>query len=573
MPFAQPPSQRIKQLAERVTNGTHTDDDIRELEEAIADDPAARNFYFDYCHLHADLQLLIKADQATVRVREATEVGGPPSTTDHRSPITHYSTPHVSRSRRNLTFGLVAGFAAVAAVLTWAAFTYLPDMAKNNDKPAADQDKVIAWLVNTHNVEWAEGGVPESTRYKPGTRLALDKGFVEIHYATGAEVVVEGPAEFVVGQSGKRKAESGQTVHPSSFILHPSNSGFLHLGRLVARCHTPGSQGFTIVAPTSRIIDVGTEFGVDVDQEGLTQVAVLDGKIDLETQMPGETLPRKQRLLAGEAVQVTSGATGNVTVKRVAADSISFTTSVPKSAYDQWTEARTELLSDVIVDMSMEGDPPANAGAIEPTVDRFGRAGGAWRFGTKGLAGPYASVSLGPSNRLMPSGDQPIAIVAWVKPEQFLPATTENRIVTLYRSYKTTGLTLAMGAAEGGKGRLSAGYVFGERLFEVAGRQRIAAAKWHHVALTFDGEVLSIYLNGALERSVNAELAASASTAATVGAFERTRHGFIGAIDDVLVLNRAVSAEQIIKLYESGRASDAGPSWSPHVSSPQENER
>lgn len=540
-------------LIEAACDGTITADEQQQLDRAITANEAAARAYSEYFHTHSELHFLAKLQRA----RNAALSHMPAETHKVRR-----QPSWLSRNKTRNTFVIATTiFFGVLLVLSTIPAPNVVGDADKQDTPAPTVAEEIATLTGWHRIDWKEGYhlSGRDHRLRAGQKVAMLSGLAEITYDTGAKVVLEGPCEFVIGArdlgleaSEEEAAEPSRTRKPADV----ANSGFLQLGKLVAHVQGKAAEGFTIGTPWADVVDRGTRFGVDVDVTGATVFVVIEGKVDLETQVSGQTQPRTQRLVAGEAVQVTGGATGSVAVTSVAADSIDLTASIPKSAYDRWTESRAELLSDAIVDMDMEGNPPANSGAIEPTVDRFGKAEGAWRFGTNGPDGPYASVSLGASNRLMPSSDQPITILAWVKPEQFLPTTTENRIVTLYRSYKTTGLTLAMGGAEGGTGRLSAGYVLGERLFEVAGKRRIQAAEWYHVALTFDGESLSIYLNGTLEHTVKTELAACAPTAATVGAFERSRHGFIGAIDDVHVLDRAVSAEHINKLYETGRASE-----------------
>ena len=334
-----PLDDRLRELLTALVEGTLTDDQQTELEQRVADDPAARDHYIDVLTLHALLlakgepasdqlsalrgQLTAEEDPTTdeetarssLATHEATASGR--SLLPHPSPLKPHSSP---RNRRNLTFGIVAGFAFLAGLIGWAAMTYLPGIAKNNDKPNVETDgEVIAWLMNTYEVGWKDGGVPESTQYKSGQRLAIEKGLIEIRYATGAEVIIEGPAEFVVGgteaaggeEEGNRhqstraqKKDREKSVHPSSFSLHPSNSGYLALGRLVARCDSPGSKGFAIETPTTRVVDLGTEFGVEVHRHGKTKVAVLAGKVDVLRAAPGSEPMGRVRLVAGETAAV-----------------------------------------------------------------------------------------------------------------------------------------------------------------------------------------------------------------------------------------------------------------------------
>ncbi|MCG8586627.1 MAG: FecR family protein, partial [Pirellulales bacterium] len=116
---------------------------------------------------------------------------------------------------------------------------------------------------------------------------------------------------FVIGgtkaggtEAQGREAGSGEPVHPSSFILHPSNSGYLILGKLVARCEPPESKGFAIFTPNARVVDLGTEFGIEVDERG-SEVAVLTGEVEL-TSAAADGTKQTIRLAKDEGASVAA---------------------------------------------------------------------------------------------------------------------------------------------------------------------------------------------------------------------------------------------------------------------------
>ena len=77
----------------------------------------------------------------------------------------------------------------------------------------------------------------------PAGTSRLAEGVVELEFDGGARVSIEGPAEFA--------PRSGQRME-------------LTRGRLVA--YVPKqARGFTVDTPTAEVIDLGTEFGVEVD--------------------------------------------------------------------------------------------------------------------------------------------------------------------------------------------------------------------------------------------------------------------------------------------------------------------
>ncbi|MCG8587308.1 MAG: hypothetical protein MI757_21595, partial [Pirellulales bacterium] len=150
----------------------------------------------------------------------------------------------------------------------------------------------------------------------------------------GAKVVIEGPAEFVVG--GKQEAEGGKegnrhqgtkaqiegksarSSSPQSSPLNPhpssANSGYLSLGRLVARCDSPESKGLSIVTPTARVVDLSTEFAVEVRRDGKTKLHVFEGKVELNSD-EGKTT---RVVLAGDSLLVARDAAGRAQVTPIA---------------------------------------------------------------------------------------------------------------------------------------------------------------------------------------------------------------------------------------------------------------
>ncbi len=79
------------------------------------------------------------------------------------------------------------------------------------------------------------------------------------HLRFRARVVLEGPAEF---------------------RLESSMRGYLSYGRVVATV-PPAAHGFTIAADAVTVVDLGTEFGVDVDLTGIAAVHVFEGKVEV----------------------------------------------------------------------------------------------------------------------------------------------------------------------------------------------------------------------------------------------------------------------------------------------------
>src|SRR5262249_31377974 len=124
-----------------------------------------------------------------------------------------------------------------------------------------------------------------ASQVRTGQRLALECGQVELTYRSGAKLLLTGPSEFLVLESG----------------------GKLVRGELVARV-PEGGRGFSVTTPHGKIVDLGTEFSVVVDDFGVSQVSVFEGKVDTFPIVKSSESASKIQLTKGGALQWTSDA-------------------------------------------------------------------------------------------------------------------------------------------------------------------------------------------------------------------------------------------------------------------------
>src|SRR5262249_7720011 len=122
----------------------------------------------------------------------------------------------------------------------------------------------IAWLVNAQDCRWADAVEPTGSM-QAGQVLTVERGLAEVRFQCGARVVLEGPArlELLSGKSAR-----------------------LARGRLTARAPKEGA-GVECLSPQGKVIDLGTEFGVAVADNGATDVYVFEGKVEAHPAAPG----------------------------------------------------------------------------------------------------------------------------------------------------------------------------------------------------------------------------------------------------------------------------------------------
>ena len=87
--------------------------------------------------------------------------------------------------------------------------------------------------------------------------LRLDGGAVQLTFGDGAVVTMNAPAEV-------------ELVNASRV--------FLRRGRLVPLV-PPRAKGFTVLSPGGKVVDLGTEFSVNVDASGAAEIDVIDGEV------------------------------------------------------------------------------------------------------------------------------------------------------------------------------------------------------------------------------------------------------------------------------------------------------
>jgi hypothetical protein len=161
----------------------------------------------------------------------------------------------------------------------------------------------FATLVEARHVVWESGQTPLAlgARLGPCT-IRCKAGTLKLAFDRGARVALEGPADL--------RILSGLRLHALR-------------GRITARVDGP-AHGFAIETPSTLVVDHGTEFGVEVDASGQTEVVVFEGRVDLALQR-GATLPVENaptpamtRLVRGEAMRVdaTGGVSRIIAVER-----------------------------------------------------------------------------------------------------------------------------------------------------------------------------------------------------------------------------------------------------------------
>jgi hypothetical protein len=147
-------------------------------------------------------------------------------------------------------------------------------LSSDRDESKEATSQGVALITRLVDVNWAEGQSPLEVgdALSPG-RFEIVSGYAQLEFFCGATVILEGPAEL---------------------DLQSPLLARVRRGTLRAQV-PPAARGFSLEVDDMTVVDLGTEFGLSVTDEG-ANVQVFDGEVEL--QQPS-TNKRRVRLCCG----------------------------------------------------------------------------------------------------------------------------------------------------------------------------------------------------------------------------------------------------------------------------------
>ena len=354
LPSSPPPADgELSALIAAVCDGLATPADHARL-EAILQDPEARRTFVAFTRLNADLRWRLRREPGESRGGRVD--GGSAERRRPAAPGTAGGRDDGDRavafvalraSLRRLLLGaaraaalLFATALVVGSVVAVVSFLRI-DAPDRSVSPSTQQsqDRIVAHITATDSARWRDARRTPDPRLgiARGTTLDLASGFVEVTFTNGARVVMNGPAILTVLNS--------TAVH-------------VHRGSVSARYEQPEAETadadsargdtvdplFVVHTPSASVIDLGTEFGVRVADDGTSDVLVYDGLVEIEPHR-SVAVTDAVRLAQGDARRVkTDGSVSTVDV--------GFGRSIVRSISDQagagrppdWIEAEAETI-------------------------------------------------------------------------------------------------------------------------------------------------------------------------------------------------------------------------------------
>lgn len=254
-------SDRQLYLIDSYCSGNLMGEEFKELENQLRDNKGLRQTLVEYRGLEASLRATATASAIQKEYEGFTE----PDPKKHA-----------------LMFPVYSMAAAIVILLSVIGFLLVnksetPEL-RVNEKTAIDEG--VAVLMKSLDAKWKSVSLALGESVKPG-KWELVSGQIELEFYSGAAVVLEGPAVFEVLSE---------------------NGGVLHSGKLSAEV-PDHAHGFTITSADVKLVDLGTSFGMSVNDGKGTEVHVFDGEVELHDLAKNKHF---KKLKAGEGQKISS---------------------------------------------------------------------------------------------------------------------------------------------------------------------------------------------------------------------------------------------------------------------------
>lgn len=172
---------------------------------------------------------------------------------------------------------------------------------------------------------------------------------------------------------------------------------------------------------------------------------------------------------------------------------------------------------------------------VAPVEDRYGTINEAYRFN----GSSYIEVPDAPSLRDIKGS---VTMAAWINPQK-----KYGDWITVMQKGDRKKLQYSLAVS-------SKRLVFADGGLDFAVMAKIEMNKWQHIALTYDGSNVSLYLNGSITGSWTHKKELLQNTNSLFVGYDPCggEEYFIGDMDDVMLYNRALTEKEIQDLYKAG---------------------
>lgn len=514
--------EKVRGLLHLIDSGVSEPEVIDSLHTIIRDDPEANQFYIRQMHLRASLWWYLTDESQNLAKDVASNLSLP------AEPV------RIVHRRRYYLVGIIT---ALMLIIGLSSFFIIPALNRHSQIVGKISKYVdVIWEPNAQR--WTE-----NAQIFPGDQIHFRRGIIELELVSGTKIILEGPALFTVIDSQEVK---------------------LQVGTLFA--HVPQqATGFSVKTPSSRILDLGTEFGVVVDQAGITDVHVVKGRLDVDLLGASGRVKESRLLAISDAVRLQQSSSNIANIpfqSEIFTKELNYNSSIQNSepyVYFQFNHLENEIVRNQVGDhhhLQVVGDAQLHGEGAEKTL-RFERS--------KQIT--YAAITEPVSDLI--SGDYTFEL--WVRPSGLRHSTLvaikslNDKEKKLYNG-RDIGLLELLDYRKPWYGK-QAGLRWMLRFpptmdVEDGGNVysdfKYQPGQWYHIVGVRSGEELRAYVNGEFQGTVKYSVNTRETVEILIGRDfskeDKSENGmkfrnFIGEIDEFLIYQRALTDKEILNHY------------------------
>ncbi len=529
------------------------------LRDLLRDDPEAQDLYLEFMKLHAHLHLAYDSGAGaadmpggssmplkplSISPFEAAESGAIADELD----INAGAHPAGRFWPSPLVIGwALAGLFAIALLIVSRPVEPRKSQVATRPLEKVELSNGLAVVVKATGARWKTSGgrVPKEGDLLPQCRLDVAEGRVMLSMLSGVTVIVEGPADIELLSMDRITC---------------------HRGKL--RTKVPeGAEGFVVTGPNSAVIDLGTEFGININQDGKSRGKVFKGEVEAALIGTTGSMRRSQIIKEeSEAFEIDPG-TGFIGPLRAPEEFVTTTNSdlaplvlapgyrdsilaAHPKCYWRFDSLRDGKIANEVTDaapllaigpIKLAGTSNDNRCVVfgSGENDQYLRMDGSWK----------------------PDKSRGFAIELWFQSDMIghaalagllAPKDTTNHL-TLLELTSSSRRTLFPPASVRSLYRWPASRGGGENVFS---SNIYIPYRWHHVVTQLAADRMELYLDGVLQTSQPIErrgsevcqfLLGRLSTLTGSDTIHHTgyRRPFVGLMDEVALYDRPLSSEEV----------------------------
>ncbi len=531
-----PNDQELHRLFVGKADGTITPEEHGRLSELLKNSAEVRSQWFAF--LDAESALLAWSQREALRSEEGVGI----VMTGNERAVSEQRSGGGLRYLGALAAGIVIGLAA------WSIWLRSADHAPGNLTAQSEATtSSVAVLARGVNMEWDRtlAAPAVNAPLQPGL-LRLHSGVVEIEFFQGARLCVEGPAEIQLVSAGE---------------------AFCRYGRFSAHV-PPQARGFRIGTPKGDIVDLGTDFGLDLNETS-PELHVFKGEVELH-----QPKTAMRMLTTGTAAGLEQPGSTRTLVANAAAFTFSRdldarVTASGREAFDRWLEASARWNADPDVRLRLDFQDEKGARSLRNVAANGGNiaagtiVGGNWTEGRWPGKGALQFRSVSDRVRLnLPGEYRQFTLAAWVQLHGLSTRQSQSSLC-MSQGIEAGGIhwqvlhdgSICLGIVASSRPSVTDDYISPV----VFTRERFG--QWTHLAAVFDMATREVrfYVNGErLSRHAIKGAVVPKPSLAELGNWmpspdypgSHPVRNFVGAMDDFSLCARALNDSEVRKLAE-----------------------